>query len=261
MTLRIYDTRSGKKVPFEPLTPGRAGIYSCGITVYDLCHVGHARMMVAFDVIVRYLRASGLAVTFVRNVTDVDDKIIRKAEAEKRTAAEVAHEYTEKMNEDLRALDVAPADHEPHATEHIAEVIEIIERLEKKGLAYAAGGDVYYSVPGFAPYGRLSGAAHRRPALRRAHRGGRAQEEPARLRALEGGQAGRAVLGEPLGQRASRAGTSSARRWRTATSASRSTSTAAAPTSSSRTTRTRSPSPKARSATASSPATGSTPGW
>src|SRR3954452_22713245 len=156
MALRIYDTRAGKKVPFEPLTAGRAGIYSCGITVYDLCHVGHARMMVAFDVIVRYLRASGLAVTFVRNVTDVDDKIIRKAEAEKRTAAEVAHEYTEKMNEDLRALDVRPADHEPNATEHIAEVIEIIERLEKKGLAYAAGGDVYYSVPGFAPYGRLS---------------------------------------------------------------------------------------------------------
>jgi len=156
VTLRIYDTRAGKKVPFEPLTPGRAGLYSCGITVYDLCHVGHARMMVAFDVIVRHLRASGLAVTFVRNVTDVDDKIIRKAQAENRTAAEVAHEYTEKMNADLRALEVAPADHEPHATEHIAEVIEIIGRLEKKGLAYAAGGDVYYSVPGFAHYGQLS---------------------------------------------------------------------------------------------------------
>ena len=156
MTLRIYDTRAGKKVPFEPLTPGRVGMYSCGITVYDLCHVGHARMMVAFDVIARHLRASGLEVTFVRNVTDVDDKIIRKAEAEKRTAAEVAEEYTEKMNVDLRALDVAPADHEPHATAHIPEVIEIIERLEERGLAYAAGGDVYYSVPGFAHYGQLS---------------------------------------------------------------------------------------------------------
>src|SRR5262252_6426384 len=156
MPLRIYDTRAGKKVPFEPLSPGRVGMYSCGITVYDLCHVGHARMMVAFDVIARHLRASGFALTYVRNVTDVDDKIIRKAEAEKRTAAEVAREFTDKMNEDLRALGVLRADHEPHATEHIAEVVEIIERLEKKSLAYAAGGDVYYAVPGFARYGQLS---------------------------------------------------------------------------------------------------------
>jgi cysteinyl-tRNA synthetase len=156
MTLRIYDTRLGKKVPFEPLTPGRIGMYSCGITVYDLCHVGHGRKEVAFDVIARYLRASGYAVNYVRNVTDIDDKIIKKADAEKRTAAEVAHEFTEKMNADFRALDILPADHEPNATEHIAEVLEIIERLERKGLAYAAGGDVYYSVPGFSPYGRLS---------------------------------------------------------------------------------------------------------
>jgi cysteinyl-tRNA synthetase len=104
MTLRIYDTRAGKKVPFEPLTPGRVGMYSCGITVYDLCHVGHARMLVAFDVIARYLRASGFEVNYVRNVTDVDDKIIRKGEAENRSAAEVAREFTEKMNEDMRAL-------------------------------------------------------------------------------------------------------------------------------------------------------------
>src|SRR3954452_21277924 len=119
MALRIYDTRAGKKVPFEPLTAGRAGIYSCGITVYDLCHVGHARMMVAFDVIARHLRGSGLAVTFVRNVTDVDDKIIRKAEAEKKTAAEVSRHFTDEMNVDLRALGVLQADHEPLATEHI----------------------------------------------------------------------------------------------------------------------------------------------
>src|SRR5947207_153236 len=156
MALRIYDTRAAKKVPFEPLTPGQVGMYSCGITVYDLCHVGHARMMIAFDVIARHLRASGFTLTFVRNVTDVDDKIIRRAEAEQRSAAEVAREFTEKMNEDLRALEVRPADHEPHATEHIAEVIEIIGRLETRGLAYPAGGDVYYSVPGFARYGQLS---------------------------------------------------------------------------------------------------------
>jgi cysteinyl-tRNA synthetase len=157
MTLRIYDTRAGKKIPFEPITPGKVGMYSCGITVYDRCHVGHARMMVAFDVIVRHLRASGYAVHFVRNVTDVDDKIIKKAHAEGRSAAEVAQHYTELMNADLRALDVRPADTEPRATEHIAEVIDIIERLMARGLAYAASGDVYFAVPEFPRYGQLSG--------------------------------------------------------------------------------------------------------
>ena len=157
MTLRIHDTRGGKKVAFEPLRPGEVGMYSCGITVYDLCHVGHARMMVAFDVIVRHLRASGYAVRFVRNITDVDDKIIHKAEAEKRSAADVAREFTEKMEEDLAALGVRRADVEPRATEHIAEVIEIIQRLEERGLAYPAEGDVYYAVAGFPRYGQLSG--------------------------------------------------------------------------------------------------------
>jgi cysteinyl-tRNA synthetase len=157
MTLRIHDTRAGRKVVFEPLVPGKIGIYSCGITVYDFCHVGHARMMVAFDVIVRHLRTSGYAVRFVRNVTDVDDKIIRRAEAEKRSAADVARDYTEKMEADLRALDVRPADVEPRATEHIAEVIDIIRRLEERGLAYPAEGDVYYAVAGFLRYGQLSG--------------------------------------------------------------------------------------------------------
>jgi cysteinyl-tRNA synthetase len=156
MSLRIHDTRAGKKVPFVPLQEGRVGIYSCGMTVYDRCHVGHARMMVAFDVIVRHLRASGYAVTFVRNITDVDDKIIRRAEVEGRTAAEVAEEYTRLMHQDMQGLDVQPADVEPRATAHIAEVIEIIQRLEARGLAYAAAGDVYYAVPRYAPYGALS---------------------------------------------------------------------------------------------------------
>ncbi|HXJ19603.1 MAG TPA: cysteine--tRNA ligase [Polyangia bacterium] len=156
MSLRIYDTRAAKKVPFVPLEQGKVGLYSCGMTVYDRSHVGHARKEIAFDVIVRYLRASGYAVTYVRNITDVDDKIIRKAEAEGRTAAEVAEHYTRIMHEELRALDVKPADFEPRATEHIAEVIEIIQRLEARGLAYAAAGDVYYAVPRFALYGGLS---------------------------------------------------------------------------------------------------------
>ncbi|HVY39215.1 MAG TPA: cysteine--tRNA ligase [Polyangia bacterium] len=156
MSLRIYDTRAGKKVPFVPLKEGRVGMYSCGITVYDRCHVGHARMMVAFDVIVRHLRASGYAVTFVRNITDVDDKIIKRGELEGRTAAEVSEHYTRLMHEDLAALDVKPADFEPRATQHIAEVLEIIHHLEGRGLAYAAAGDVYFAVPRFAHYGSLS---------------------------------------------------------------------------------------------------------
>src|SRR3954467_3474428 len=106
MTLRIYDTRAGKKVPFSPIVEGEVGMYSCGITVYDLCHVGHARMMVAFDVISRHLRSSGVKRRYVRSVTDVDDRIIRKANAEGKTADEIARHYTAIMNEDLRGLNV-----------------------------------------------------------------------------------------------------------------------------------------------------------
>ena len=157
MTLRLYDTRLGRKVPFEPLVPRKVGMYACGITVYDLCHVGHARMLVAWDVIARYLRASGYEVTYVRNVTDVDDKIIRKANAEGVASTEIAEKYTRLMHEDMNALGLAPADHEPRATEHIAEVLDITRLLEEKGLAYAAGSDVYYHVEGFNDYGRLSG--------------------------------------------------------------------------------------------------------
>jgi cysteinyl-tRNA synthetase len=158
MTLRLYDTRLGRKVPFEPLVPGKVGMYACGITVYDLCHVGHARMLVAWDVIARYLRASGYEVTYVRNVTDVDDKIIRKANAEGVASTEIAERFTRFMHEDMRALGLAPADQEPRATEHIAEVLDITRRLEEKGLAYPAGGDVYYHVEGFgSAYGQLSG--------------------------------------------------------------------------------------------------------
>jgi cysteinyl-tRNA synthetase len=154
---RIYDTREGKKVDLQPREPGKIGIYVCGVTVYDLCHVGHARTLVAFDVIVRHLRQSGLEVRLVRNITDVDDKIIRKANAEGRTAAEVSRDYADAMSADMAALGVAPPDVEPRATEHIAEDIEVIKRLEERGLAYAAEGDVYYSVAGFAGYGALSG--------------------------------------------------------------------------------------------------------
>ena len=154
---RIYDTRKGAKVDLDLLHPGKVGIYVCGVTVYDLCHVGHARTLVAFDVIVRHLRQRGLEVRLVRNITDVDDKIIRKGHAEGRTAAEVATFYADAMASDMTALGIAPPDVEPRATHHIAEMIEVIRRLEERGLAYAAEGDVYYSVAGFAGYGALSG--------------------------------------------------------------------------------------------------------
>jgi cysteinyl-tRNA synthetase len=154
---RIYDTREGKKVELTLREPGKVGIYVCGVTVYDLCHVGHARTLVAFDVVVRHLRRRGLEVRFVRNITDVDDKIIRKANTEGRSAAEVATYYADAMSADMAALGIEPPDVEPRATAHIAEDIEVIERLEQKGLAYAAEGDVYYSVAGFSRYGGLSG--------------------------------------------------------------------------------------------------------
>jgi cysteinyl-tRNA synthetase len=154
---RIYDTREKKKVDLTLREPGKVGLYVCGVTVYDLCHVGHARTLVAFDVIVRHLRRRGLQVRLVRNITDVDDKIIRKANAEGRSATEVARHYADAMSADMAALGIGPPDIEPRATEHIAEDVEVIKRLEERGLAYAAEGDVYYSVAGFPRYGALSG--------------------------------------------------------------------------------------------------------
>jgi cysteinyl-tRNA synthetase len=154
---RIYDTRAGKKIDLELREPGKVGLYVCGVTVYDLCHVGHARTLVAFDVIVRHLRARGLEVRLVRNITDVDDKIIRKGNAEGRPASEVSRDYADAMSADMAALGIAPPDVEPRATLHIPEMIEVIRRLEERGLAYAAAGDVYYAVAGFPGYGALSG--------------------------------------------------------------------------------------------------------
>ena len=154
---RIYDTREGTKVDLQLREPGKVGIYACGVTVYDLCHVGHARTLIAFDVIARHLRQRGLEVRLVRNITDVDDKIIRKGNAEGRSALEVSRFYADAMAADTAALGIAAPDFEPRATEHIAEVIEVIQRLEERGLAYAAEGDVYFSVAGFKGYGSLSG--------------------------------------------------------------------------------------------------------
>lgn len=156
--LHIYNTLSRTKEPFKPAHAGQVRMYVCGMTVYDYCHLGHARMLVAFDVVQRWLRASGLAVDYVRNITDIDDKIIRRAVETGRRIGEVTEYYIAAMHADERALGVQPPDREPRATQYVGEMLDIIGRLESKGLAYRAeDGDVNYAVRGFADYGKLSG--------------------------------------------------------------------------------------------------------
>jgi len=157
MTLRLYNTLSKKKEDFIPLTPGKVGIYTCGITAYDVCHVGHARSAVVFDVIARYMRHQGFEVTYVKNFTDVDDKIIVKANALGVTIAEVAERYIAEHDRDMDALGVERPTVAPRATENIDGMIELIHVLMDKGLAYVADGDVYYAVGQFKEYGKLSG--------------------------------------------------------------------------------------------------------
>ena len=159
MTLRIYNTQSRKKEDFEPREAGKIGLYVCGITVYDSCHVGHARSAIVFDVITRYLKYCGYAVTYVKNFTDVDDKIIAKARAEGKSIAEIAERYIGEHDEDMGKLGVARPTETPRATEHIDGMIRMVATLLEKGLAYTVGGDVYYAVEQFPGYGKLSGRA------------------------------------------------------------------------------------------------------
>ncbi len=156
MTLFIYNTLTRKKEKFEPLVPGKVGMYVCGITAYDRCHIGHARSAVVFDAVVRYLRKTGFEVTFVRNFTDIDDKIINRARAEGIDTGELAQREMEHFHQDMEALGVLQADIEPRATDHIQDIIALIETLAEKGFAYEAGGDVYFSVRKFPTYGALS---------------------------------------------------------------------------------------------------------
>jgi cysteinyl-tRNA synthetase len=155
--LRIYNTLSKQKEPFRPITPGKVGIYVCGPTVYDACHIGHARSMVVFDVMVRYFKAIGYEVTYVRNFTDVDDKIINRANQQGVSIQELSDKYIEAFYEDMDALNVERATVEPRATEHIDDIIGVVERLISRGHAYEAGGDIFYAVETFEEYGRLSG--------------------------------------------------------------------------------------------------------
>ena len=157
MPIKIYNTLSRKKEPLQPLEEGHVKLYVCGITSYDYCHIGHARSALVFDMVVRYLRHCGYKVTFVRNFTDIDDKIINRAAEQGIDPASLALRFINEFYTDMDALGVLRPDLEPKATEHVTEMVELIGVLIDKGLAYAANGDVYFRVARFADYGRLSG--------------------------------------------------------------------------------------------------------
>ncbi|HWG76855.1 MAG TPA: cysteine--tRNA ligase [Steroidobacteraceae bacterium] len=156
--LKIFNSLSGRKEPFAPLHPPRVGMYVCGVTVYDYCHVGHARCYVAFDLMRRWLRHRGYQLRYVRNITDIDDKIIRRAAERGESTEELTRTFIRAMHEDFAALAIEPPDEEPRATAHIAAIIAMIERLLERGFAYLAPhGDVFYAVEKFPAYGQLSG--------------------------------------------------------------------------------------------------------
>ncbi|MGQ2979700.1 MAG: cysteine--tRNA ligase [Polaromonas sp.] len=158
MSLRIYNTLSRAVEDFSPLVPGQVRMYVCGMTIYDLCHIGHARMMMAFDVVQRWLRTSGYAVTYVRNITDIDDKIIKRAVERGISIRALTDEMIVAMNQDIGALGIEPPTLEPRATEYVPQMLSLIATLEQKGLAYRSGnGDVNYAVRKFPGYGKLSG--------------------------------------------------------------------------------------------------------
>lgn len=156
--LEIYNSLTHKKEKFEPLVPGKVGMYVCGVTIYDLCHIGHGRTFVCFDAIVRYLRYSGYEVNYVRNITDVDDKIIKRANENKESCENLTNRLTAEMYKDFDALGIKRPDIEPRATAHIGDIIHLVETLIENGNAYVAdNGDVMFSIDSFPEYGRLSG--------------------------------------------------------------------------------------------------------
>ena len=156
--LKIYNTLARDKLPFVPIEPGRVRMYVCGMTVYDYCHLGHARVMVVFDMVQRWLRGSGFQVTYVRNITDIDDKIIKRAVENGESISALTNRFIDAMNQDAAALGVQPPDHEPRATAYVPQMLQLIGQLESNGLAYqASDGDVNFSVRDFVGYGKLSG--------------------------------------------------------------------------------------------------------
>src|SRR4051812_46923829 len=158
MTLRLHNSLSRAVEPFEPIEPNKVRMYVCGMTIYDLCHMGHARFLMAFDMVQRWLRTLGYEVTYVRNITDIDDKIIARALERGIAIRQLTDEMTRAMHEDLAALGIQPPTSEPRATAHLGAMLEMIGTLETKGLAYRSpSGDVNYAVRKFAGYGKLSG--------------------------------------------------------------------------------------------------------
>ncbi|HEY6132569.1 MAG TPA: cysteine--tRNA ligase [Rubrivivax sp.] len=158
MSLHVYNTLTRRTEPFTAIEPGHVRMYVCGMTTYDLCHMGHARMMMAFDVVCRWLRTSGYRVTYVRNITDIDDKIIKRALERQMSIRALTNEMIDAMRQDVGALGIESPTHEPRATEFVPQMLSLIATLEDKGLAYRAeGGDVNFSVRKFPGYGKLSG--------------------------------------------------------------------------------------------------------
>ncbi|MFH0960447.1 MAG: class I tRNA ligase family protein, partial [Pseudomonadota bacterium] len=157
MGLKIYNTLTRKKEPFVPVKPGKIGMYVCGVTVYDMCHIGHARSVVLFDVIYRYLVKIGLDVSYIRNFTDIDDKIIYRASQLGEDWKQLAERYIKEFHVDMDALGVKRPSMEPKATDHIQDIISLIGALIDTGHAYEADGDVMFSVSSFSTYGKLSG--------------------------------------------------------------------------------------------------------
>lgn len=156
--MKIYNTLTRQKEEFKPIVAGKVGMYVCGMTVYDLCHLGHARVLTAFDVVARYLRHKGFDVNYVRNITDIDDKIITRANENGEAFNELTERFINEMHKDSKALGIESPDAEPRATAHIDGIIKMVSTLIDKGYAYAASnGDVYYSVRKFEGYGKLSG--------------------------------------------------------------------------------------------------------
>jgi len=154
--LKVFNTLTGGKEPFEPLAPGQVRMYVCGVTVYDYCHLGHARSALVFETIRRYLEYSGFAVTFVKNFTDVDDKIIKRANEQNVNCDTITAKYIQAYHEDMGKLGIRQASVEPKATEHMTEIIKLTETLVQKGMAYEVAGDVYFQVEKYPAYGRLS---------------------------------------------------------------------------------------------------------
>src|SRR3990167_7454712 len=155
--LKIFDSLTKQKSEFKPIKAGHISLYVCGNTVYDYCHIGHARAMILFDVITRYLRAGGWKVTYVHNITDIDDKIIKRANENGESCEALTTRFIEAQREDERALSILSADHEPQATQYVPQIIKLVQKIIERGHAYVVdSGDVYFDVRSFKDYGKLS---------------------------------------------------------------------------------------------------------